>query len=245
MECRLLHHGARDAFTNMAVDEFLLREGIPTLRFYTWRPSAVSIGYFQSVAEEVNLAECARRGVDVVRRISGGGAVYHDEHGELTYSFTCPQHLLKGSVLDSYRVIGQALACGLSRLDIDAACAGINDIVVDGRKVSGSAQTRRHGGILQHGTILRRVDVQTMFSLLRVSSAKITDKVIRQVEDRVTSIEQEYGPVADAALVEALMRGFEEVLQVTFAPAELDAETRQSVASLRERYASDEWNRKR
>jgi len=251
--CRFLHmekwrvliHGTGDAFTNMAIDEALLISGKPTLRLYRWKPSAISIGYFQSMEEEVNLEECTRQGIDVVRRITGGGAVYHDERGEITYSLVCPQQMVPVRILDSYRLICTSLAGGLGVLGIEAHHAGINDIVVNGKKISGSAQTRRYGNVLQHGTILISVDVKKMFSLLKVGPEKISDKGIASAEERVTSIEREVGSVDERELMEALLKGFQDVMGLSFHEGALDTKEREMAEEVRKKYVSREWNFKR
>ncbi|MDR1862657.1 MAG: lipoate--protein ligase family protein, partial [Treponema sp.] len=156
---RLLRSGYHDCYYNMALDEALL-EGVasgaslPALRFFGWKPPAVSLGYFQGLEEEVDLEACRRRGVDVVRRISGGGAVFHQ--AEITYSLIMPlSHPLAGATItESYRVLCAGVAAGLGRLGVEAVFAPINDILAGGRKISGNAQTRRKGCLLQHGTVL-------------------------------------------------------------------------------------------
>ncbi|HID25146.1 MAG TPA: lipoate--protein ligase family protein, partial [Thermoplasmata archaeon] len=180
---RLLSTGLNNAFVNMAVDKAVLvanSKGLvpPTVRFYGWKPAAISIGYFQSLEEEVNLDVCKKLGVDYVRRITGGGAVFH-EH-ELTYSIVIPESHpdIRGSLMESYGRICGALVKGLKQLGIESKYMPINDIVVNGRKISGSAHTRKNHTVLQHGTILLDVDVDKMFTLLRVPNEKIKDKFI-------------------------------------------------------------------
>ena len=164
-EWRFLDTGAKDAYHNMALDEAIAtarsRNLVPnTIRFYRWKPSAVSIGYFQSMEEEVDTSACKAMGVDYVRRITGGGAVYHDYNGELTYSIIVSERhkIIPRNILESYGVLCSGLVLGLKILGIPAEFKPINDIVVEDRKISGNAQTRRMGVIQQHGTILRRVD---------------------------------------------------------------------------------------
>ena len=191
MKCRYLATGFRSAAWNMGLDEAVLRhvsEGASpaTLRFYGWKPRAVSIGYFQSLEEEVDVGECKGRGVDVVRRITGGGAVYHDK--ELTYSYIAPADTVPDDILESYRLICGGLIEGFRLLGVEAEFAPLNDIVAGGRKISGNAQTRRMNCVLQHGTILLDVDVKEMFALLKVPSEKMRDKLIAGAAERVTSL---------------------------------------------------------
>ncbi len=250
---RLLLHGARSAFDNMALDEAILRavvagESPSTLRFYTWEPSAVSIGYFQGIEQEVDLEVCRREGVDVIRRLTGGGAVYHDREGEITYSLALKSGYpgIPSNVLESYGLLCEGLVLGLRRLGLPATFAPINDILVNGRKISGNAQTRRFGGILQHGTLLCDVNPQLMFSLLRVPDEKMRDKLVQHVEERVTSIQRELGRVDREAVTQALIGGFAEALDLDLTLGVLsDAELAHAEQIKAERYATEAWTFKR
>jgi lipoate-protein ligase A len=183
---RVLETGYNNAALNMAIDEVLIENigDAPILRLYGWRPAAVSIGYFQSIREEVDLEKCSKIGVDVVRRLTGGGAVLHEN--ELTYSFITKQY--PQNIMESYRWICETIVISIKRLGFDASFVPLNDIVVKGKKVSGSAQTRRKGVLLQHGTLLLGVDVDKMFCVLKVPSEKFKDKIIKDVKERVTSL---------------------------------------------------------
>lgn len=238
---RCIVHGPANAATNMAIDEALLMSGTPTLRLYTWLPSALSIGYFQGIHEEVDLKACQHHDVDVVRRISGGGAVYHDARGELTYSLVVPESTLPPQVQQSCRRICSAIAAGLRHLGVDARFAPLNDVVVDGQKISGSAQTRRRGHVLQHGTVLLDVDVSLMFSLLRISRAKIADKGIGEASARVISLHQLLDRVDRDEVIDALRRGFANTFDVALHDGEMTDGERKRLPELREKYASQEW----
>lgn len=190
---RILQTGFNNAFFNMGLDEAILDSvasglSLPTLRIYGWKPSAISLGYFQGAREEVDIEACRQQGVDVVRRITGGGAVFHD--AEVTYSIVIPEGhpLAPASILDSYSLLCSGIVEGLRILNVGAAFAPINDIVAGGRKISGNAQTRKKGCLLQHGTVLLKVDVEKMFSLLKVPKEKALGKMIDDVKARVTSL---------------------------------------------------------
>jgi lipoate-protein ligase A len=246
---RLIGIETHDAYTNMAIDEALMRlravgRAPNTIRLYKWRPSAVSIGFFQSVEEEVDVGACAELGVDVVRRMTGGGAVYHDSEGELTYSLVVDAGNPKvpPDFLGSYRVLCDGIVRGLRSLGLDARFHPVNDVVVGGRKISGSAQTRRMGAILQHGTVLIRADVSKMFRVLRVPDEKLRDKMISAAHERVTSIERELGRgVGFEEVFEALRRGFEEALGIALEGGSLSEEERSLAMELRGKYSSREW----
>lgn len=250
---RLLKHGASSAADNMATDEAILRhvtsgESPNTLRFYTWNPSAVSIGYFQGIEQEVDLEACRDLNVAVVRRLTGGGAVYHDRDGEVTYSI-CIEDTYPGlpsKVLDSYRVLCAGLVKGFEILGLTAEFKPINDILVNEKKISGNAQTRRFGGILQHGTLLCRVDPRLMFSLLKVPDEKIRDKLIQAVEERVTSVERELGHVDRDAITQAMISGFTETMGIELITGKLRASEIEMASQIKaERYADQAWNHKR
>lgn len=241
----------QNAHNNMAIDEAimrLLKEGRvpPTLRLYRWSPSAVSIGTFQGMKEEVDLEYCSSNDIDYIRRITGGGAVYHDFDGEITYSIILPRRhrLVPDDILESYGVFCSGVVKGLEQLGIDAQFKPINDIVAGGKKISGNAQTRRHSCVLQHGTTLLNLDVEVMFSILKVPQEKISDKMIADVKERVTSIRELLGrEVSMDELGEALVVGFSEALNLELKPGSLTEEEADLAASLvHEKYGTDEWN---
>jgi lipoate-protein ligase A len=205
----------------MALDEVLLEStsggAAGALRFYGWDPPAVSVGYFQGLREEVDTDACKRRGFDLVRRISGGGAVLHKS--ELTYSVIMPldHPLAKDDLGESYRLLCGGLLDGLKRLGVDAVFSGINDILAGGKKISGSAQTRRMNCLLQHGTVILDNDVDVMFEVLRVPEEKIKGKLIAEVKERVTSMKALLGkPLSFDTAVDAFTEGFKTALGMEF-----------------------------
>lgn len=249
---RLLLTGFNNAFVNMAVDKAVLvanSKGLvpPTIRFYGWKPAAISIGYFQSLEEEVDLDACKKLGVDYVRRITGGGAVFH-EH-ELTYSIVIPESHpeIQGNIMESYGRICGALMKGLKQLDIESKYMPINDIVVNSRKISGNAQTRKNQTVLQHGTILLDVDVDKMFTLLRVPNEKIKDKLIADVKERVTSIKHVLGKTVSFNVVaDAMKKGFEQEFSVELVEGKLTEEEKRFAKKFeQEIFGSWEWNHRR
>jgi len=253
-EIRFLDLEVHTASENMAIDEAVLNtiaeeQSPPTLRFYRWKPSAVSIGIFQSLNDEVDTTYCDKQEIDYVRRLTGGGAVFHDFEGEITYSIILPKghRLYEDDILKSYRRICKGIIRGLEILGIRAEFKPINDVVTNGRKISGNAQTRRQSCLLQHGTTLLDLDVTTMFSVLRVSEEKISDKMIAGVHDRVTSVRKELGSKTGIEeMRDALEQGFSEALNLELVSGALkrgEWETAQRLS--REKYRSAEWNESR
>lgn len=238
----------------MAIDEAIMiavSEGtvLPTLRFYRWEPSAISIGTFQSMTDEVDVEKCKELGVDVVRRITGGGAVYHDKKGEVTYSIAVPlgHRLAPSDILESYKIICSGIIEGLKSLGIHAEFSPINDVIVNGKKISGNAQTRRKGVLLQHGTVLVDFDPETMFSLLKVPDEKIRDKKIKLVRKRVTSIRHELGKMLPLEHVaKQLRKSFQEALSIDLVEDGLTSyELKLAEKIAAERYQNHDWNFRR
>ncbi|MCX6665324.1 MAG: biotin/lipoate A/B protein ligase family protein [Euryarchaeota archaeon] len=248
---RLLQTGANSAYANMAIDKAMLvanSEGKvpPTVRLYGWVPPAISIGYFQSLVEEIDVVACKNFGVDYVRRITGGGAVFHDK--ELTYSIVISESHPKMpvNIMKSYGLICGAIINGLNHLGIKSEYAPINDIVTGGKKISGNAQTRKFGTVLQHGTIIMDVDVDLMFSLLKVPSEKIKDKLIKDVKQRVTSIKHILGKELnfdDVAF--AMKQGFEQEFDVELIEGSLTKEEMVLAKKFEKDFSSKDWNHKR
>ena len=247
MKWRIIPLETRNAFMNMALDEAIIdavskKLSPPTIRFYRWNPSAVSIGNFQSLVEEVNLERCRELGIDVIRRITGGGAVYHDFEGEITYSVIAPESILPKGITESYHEICGWIIDGLKNIGIHSSFQPINDIIVEGRKISGNAQTRRKGVVLQHGTILYELDIQKMFSVLKISQEKISDKMIKAVEERVTKISN-HSNASKQELYESLLKGFCNGKEYLF--DDLSSDEINNSEKLKEKYSSREWNFKR
>lgn len=243
MRWRFIPYAENDAFMNMAIDESVSArvasgQSPPTIRFYGWKPRAISIGYFQSLEREVDLENCKAAGVDIVRRRTGGGAVFHDN--EVTYSIIAKEELFPKDIIASYREICGYLIDALGFLGMDAEFKPINDILVKGKKISGNAQTRRAGVLLQHGTLLYEVDVDRMFSLLKVSDEKIKDKMIASAKERVTSVRQQANVDMEDVLA-ALEKGFTQGRE--YDAGELSEEELADARGLVEsRYKKQEWN---
>lgn len=249
---RLVQTGFNTAFTNMAIDRAILTahsqgDVPPTVRFYGWNPPAISIGYFQSLVEEVDLHSCNKLGVDYVRRITGGGAVFHEN--ELTYSIVISEANPKipRNIIESYKRICGSIIKGLKQLGINSMYIPINDVVTDGKKISGSAQTRKTKTVLQHGTILMDVNVDKMFTLLKVPGEKIKDKVIEDVKQRVTSIRHVLGEkIFFEEVANAMKIGFETEFDVDLAEESLCANEIELTKKFeKDFFSAKHWNHKR
>jgi lipoate-protein ligase A len=225
---RLLDTGARTAAENMALDEVLLElkaeEKIPpTLRFLQFSHPAVLVGHHQSVEEEIRLDYCRAKGIEVNRRLTGGGALYwgRAELGwEIFISKADPR--IPSRIEDIYRKMGETAARGLRHLGVQAHFRPRNDIEIQGRKISGTGGTELSGAILFQGTILVDFDVDEMLRALRIPTEKLQDREIESVKERVTCLKWELGKTPSSSQIKSsLMKGFGETFGVTFRPEPL------------------------
>ncbi|MFD0869922.1 lipoate protein ligase-like protein [Chlamydia abortus] len=276
---RWIRSGAEAPAMNMAVDEAILiahSEGRtpPTLRFYGWSPASLSIGYFQRARNEVDFEELKRQGIGFVRRATGGRAVLHDR--ELTYSMIVAESYpgLPRRVTEAYRVLSQGLLNGFINLGLDAEMVTLAseeekakyesmgsaacfdspswyELVVEGRKVAGSAQVRQKEVVLQHGSILLDLNVKQLFSLLKFRSEALKERLEQSFESKAVAINQlrrERGmnPVKLEEVEQAFVRGIAEGMDIRLEEAELTLYEKELAERLvREKYGTDEWNFRR
>ena len=251
---------------NMAIDSAILDavtqgKALPTLRLYSWKPPAISLGSAQSAAD-VDLDALRAHGWELVRRPTGGKALLNMD--ELTYSVIGPENepRLRGGVLESYRRIAAALAAALrivgAPVEIhtdhekptepyDAAiCFEVPssyEIVVDGRKLVGSAQARHAHGILQHGSIPLAGDLGRITEVLRFASPQEAAQALSRLKSRALTLQEALGRVLDwQELAKAVIRGFCDQLALDLQPSFLTPWERDRARELVEqRYANDAW----
>ena len=232
----------------MAIDEAIMRARIEgrvpdTVRLYVFKPSSVTIGRFQSVKHDVNLEKAKELGIPVVRRITGGGSVFHDEYGEITYSVVIGEdyHPALKNIQESYRFLAGPLVDALKDLGLNAEFSGLNDIVVNGKKISGSAQTRRKGVILQHGTFMYSTRLEVLASVLKVSKEKLKDKGVRSIYERVTTVEREGIKLSREEAYELLKNSFFRAFPLEIGEL-TDYELELAEKLIEERYGNEKWN---
>lgn len=272
---RFIDSGRQDPAFNMALDEELLywhseNKIPPTIRFYGWNPPTLSVGYFQNIEKEINLDAVKKHGLGFVRRPTGGRGVLHDQ--ELTYSVIVSEEHpeMPKTVTEAYRVISEGILEGFRELGLDAYFAiprtekekqslknprssvcfdapSWYELVVEGRKVAGSAQTRQKGVILQHGSILLDLDEDKLFDLFIYKNDRLRERMQRNFKQKAVAINElakEKITIEEAS--KAFKKGFEKGLNIHLEPYELTEEETEFVADLaRTKYAADEWNYRR
>ena len=236
-----------DPYYQMALDEALLilrsLNVIPdTLRLYVFNPSGITIGYFQSLRRAVNLEKARERNIPIVRRITGGGSVYHDANGEVTYSIVSTFERIPRDVAKSYEFITKGIVYAAEYLGVEAKFIPINDVIIGGKKFSGQAQIRRRNTILQHGTFMYASDLDILASVLRVPKIKLKDKKVPSIRERVTTVSEALGRrVSREEAIEALKYGFSRALNAELYEAPLRPEEIELAKNLVWKYKSKEW----
>jgi len=232
----------------MAIDEAILEchsEGLvwDTLHFYIRSSPVVSLGYFQKVSESIDLAECNRRGVHVIRRRSGGSSIYTDP-GQLIYGLVVSGSELPPTTDRSFEVVCSALSRAIARFGVEASYRPVNDIEVGGRKVSGSAQLRKKGSVLQHGTVLLDTDLEAMDAVLVPAASGSGAKV--PPSDRVTTLNRIANPCPSmAGLKRSIVDEMSHAFSAEFEESGLTAKEAELVERyVSEKYAREEWNMK-
>jgi len=251
----------------MAIDEAIFRENQrtdspSTLRFYSWSPPSVSLGYFQAAQDEINVEACRRYSVDIVRRPTGGKAVLHEN--DLTYAVIASERnpLFPADILGTYKVISDCIAGGLSELGIEtdmggnersyqelslrAACFSSPsryELLAKKKKICGSAQLRSKGVFLQHGSILLDFDPVKTCALLLPQEGDRSWQT-KKLRESVTSIYEQIGaPVPVENICHIMKKSFEKKLDIELVEGCLTPEEESlKLRLMTDKYMNDEWN---
>jgi lipoate-protein ligase A len=242
----LLESGPQHPPMQMAIDEVVARQvgdGIraPTLRVWEWASNAVIIGSFQSLSNEVDLEAAARHDATVVRRISGGGAMFVEPGNTITYSLYVPATLVEGlSFADSYAFLDAWVVRALRELGVDATYVPLNDIASPLGKIGGAAQKRlANGVVLHHVTMSYDMDASKMLDILRIGREKLSDKGHVSAGKRVDPLRSQTG-MSREAVVEAMLAHFRASYGLT--DVTIDAATTAEAAALAEtKYVDPAW----
>ena len=257
-EWRLIREDVRGGPMQMALDEVAAETaaagGPRTVRVYRWRPSTLSLGYGQD-PDTVDWDACAERGVSVTRRQTGGGGIYHDVDGDISYSIVAPRSELPGDLLDAYHLLCEPVLDAFERLGVDAdyatesvpalwspacylrALHPAHDIVAAGRKVSGNAQYRRRESVVQHGSLTYSVRADSHLDVFSGHSV-----APEGFHERVVGIDELVDACRDEAVeaLEASFADWADASEGSWTDAELDSAREKAD----DKYAADEWVRR-
>ena len=265
-----INTGSHDPYYNMAMDEALLNfvsrgEIDPVIRFYTWNPATLSIGYFQRLQKEIDIDKVKEKGYGLVRRQTGGRGVLHDK--ELTYSVIVPESHpnMPSTVTEAYKIISQGLLEGFKNLGFETYFAiprskeerdklkqprssvcfdapSWYELVVEGRKIAGSAQTRQKGVILQHGSILQDIDIDDLFDMFIFKNERLKAKMKENFVQKAVAINDISNQhITLNEMENAFKSGFKKGLNIDFKPLELTEKQKEEVQELEDKYRSEAW----
>ncbi|QGY84782.1 lipoate--protein ligase family protein [Staphylococcus epidermidis] len=265
-----INTGSKNPYYNMAMDEALLNfvsrgEIDPVIRFYTWNPATLSIGYFQRLQKEIDIDKVKEKGYGLVRRQTGGRGVLHDK--ELTYSVIVPESHpnMPSTVTEAYKIISQGLLEGFKNLGFETYFAiprskeerdklkqprssvcfdapSWYELVVEGRKIAGSAQTRQKGVILQHGSILQDIDIDDLFDMFKFKNERLKAKMKENFFQKAVAINDISNQhITLNEMENAFEAGFKKGLNIDFKPLELTEKQIEEVQELEEKYRSEAW----
>ena len=265
-----INTGSKNPYYNMAMDEALLNfvsrgEIDPVIRFYTWNPATLSIGYFQRLQKEIDIDKVKEKGYGLVRRQTGGRGVLHDK--ELTYSVIVPESHpnMPSTVTEAYKIISQGLLEGFKNLGFETYFAiprskeerdklkqprssvcfdapSWYELVVEGRKIAGSAQTRQKGVILQHGSILQDIDIDDLFDMFIFKNERLKAKMKENFVQKAVAINDISNQhITLNEMENAFEAGFKKGLNIDFKPLELTKKQLEEVQELEDKYRSEAW----
>ncbi len=243
---RLADTGPRPAAENIAIDSALLKAKARlktpnTLHFLQFSPPAALVGHFQSVGQEIREDFCRLRGIEIQRRLTGGGALYFDSsHLGWEIIGSRSEFAVRPDRLTAR--ICEGVVAGLRQLGIGAAFRPRNDIEVNGKKISGTGGVFEDGAFLFQGTLLVDLDVESMARALRIPAEKLSAKGLASLKERVTSVKDELSYLPSLRQIKnAIAEGFQESLGITFTPGELTPAEMRLVEKYQSRHASKDW----
>ena len=240
---RFIDFGLVDIRDMMAMDEAILKADEGNT-FFFWTPKkSIILGFFQKADIELNLAQC--KDYTITRRISGGGIALSDDRcRQINYGVvgTIDNDLFPLDIIESYKQVCGVLIDTLVHYGLNAAFRPINDVTVDNKKISGNAQTRWEGKLLQNGTLLLDFDIEEMLRISNIPKEKFLDKKIASIREGLTWLDRELGEQRDMEEVKNIMKEkFKERFHVTLEPGSLRRNEIELTNKLLPKYYSPEW----
>lgn len=247
MKWRIINEGEYSEAMHHALDEVLtesLHEGEmqPTLRFWYRPHTTIPMGRFQAYHDEVEHEYIEENDIEVVRRITGGGAMFSEPGNVITYSIYIPKEHVNDNIEESYQELDEFALKALKNLGVNVEYAPLNDIEHKEGKIGGAAQLRKGDAVLHHTMMSYDLNTKRMLKALRIGKEKVSDKAIRSAEQRVSRI-SDHADVSREEVIEALIDGF--VKDKEYEQGSLTEEELEQARNLAEKkFSSEEWNRK-
>ncbi len=247
MKWRIINEGCYSEAMHHAIDEVLTQkldnsEMQPTLRFWYRENTSVPMGRFQAYKDEVEHEYVEENGIEVVRRITGGGAMFSEPGNVITYSIYIPKKAVNRDIEKSYRELDEFAVDALNSLGVEAMYAPLNDIEHQDGKLGGAAQIRKNNAVLHHTMISYDLNIENMLKALRIGKEKVSDKAIESAEKRVTRI-SDHTDHSREEVVEKLIEKFTE--NKKYEEGTLTKEEVEKASILAEKkFSSAQWNKK-
>lgn len=245
LQWELIHTEPQAPALHMALDEVITAQvsagtRAPTLRIWEWQSPAVVIGRFQSYRNEIDPEGAQRHGIQVVRRISGGGAMFIEPGNTITYSISVPQQLVAGmSFQQSYEFLDTWLIQALKSLGVNAWYQPLNDITSASGKIGGAAQARKGHAVLHHVTMAYDIDAGKMLEVLRIGKEKLSDKGTTSAKKRVDPIRSQTG-LSRAQVIQGMISEFSQ--RASLKAIELDSATLEEAENLvNTKFSTHDW----
>ncbi len=243
---RLIHAGPQSPTLHMALDDVLLDavaggQRAPTLRLWEWAGSAVVMGRFQSLRNEVDAEAAQRHGIEVVRRISGGGAMFIEPGNTITYSIYAPLSMIEDMSFErAYAFMDEWVIEALAALGVKAWYQPLNDIASAAGKIAGAAQARRGAAVLHHVTMAYDIDAEKMTEVLRIGREKLADKGTKSAQKRVDPLRRQTG-LPRHAVIERMIETFRSRHGGLIADQVSAEELARAQALAHDKFASQAW----
>lgn len=245
---RLLDTNYKTAAQNMALDETLLKikknDNTPnTIRFLQFKPDCVLVGYHQSIDQELRLDFCRSEGIDINRRVTGGGTIYFDKT-QIGWEIICDKDFFDVGIADSsfFNILSKPLITSLKKLGLNAEFRPRNDIEINGKKISGTGGTEEGNVFLFQGTLLVDFDIRSMIKALKIPIEKLKDKEIDEAKERVTCLRWELDNLPKISyLKQILKQSFEEEFKIDLKPGDLTESEQTFFEKILPKYESEEW----
>jgi len=246
-EMRFMDFGPMKVQEIMAVNEALFRVADKTGKevAFLWIPEkSINMGYSQLIERELNLERCREQGYPVTRRISGGGMAFASEKSQVQYGYigSLENPAIPLDMTESYRKICHIVIHALEKFGLSGEFKPINDVLCNGKKISGSAQTRGNRVLLQHGTLLTDFNIKDMLLCCNIPAEKISDKGIKSVEERLIDLRRVLGrmvPLQEAK--EAMCYGLEKTFGTALFVDEMAKEEKELAQKLLPKYYDENW----
>jgi lipoate-protein ligase A len=244
---RIINEGEYSEAMHHALDEVLAEkmnnsDMRPTLRFWHRPHTSIPIGRFQSYHDEVESEFIEDNDIEVVRRITGGGAMFSEPGKVITYSIYIPKDLVSSDIRESYREIDRFAVDALNDLGVDAEYRPLNDIEHEDGKLGGAAQTRKQNSVLHHTMMSYDLDTEKMLKALRIGKEKVSDKAIESAEKRVARI-SDYVDDSREEVVDALIENFVSDKEWEYGSL-TDEEIEEAEKLADEKFRTEDWNQK-